>query len=102
LRPQTKYFCGLRLIRKVLAMFTPCADQESFAISPRFRKTIEDRIARLEKDADHDEAQLRVLVHADHLRRHKRLVAVQREEALRMRLFLERTGTRLPRPLIEI
>ncbi len=83
-------------------MFTPCADQEAFAISPRFRKTIEDRIDRLERDADQDEAQLDVLLSGDHIRRHKRLVAVQREEASRMRLFLDRTGTRLPRPLIEI
>jgi hypothetical protein len=31
-----------------------------------------------------------------------RLVAVERAEALRMRLFLDRANTRLPRPLIEI
>jgi hypothetical protein len=31
-----------------------------------------------------------------------RLVAIQRSEALRMRLFLDRSKTRLPRPLIEI
>lgn len=83
-------------------MFTNCAVQEGFQISPRFRKTVEDRIARLERDAAHDEAQANVLVDGDHIRRHMRLVAVQREEALRMRLFLDRARTRLPRPLIEI
>jgi hypothetical protein len=31
-----------------------------------------------------------------------RLVAIQRSEALRMRLFLDRAKTRLPRPLIEL
>jgi hypothetical protein len=35
----------------------------------------------------------------DHIRRHRRLVAVQRAEALRIRLFLDRTQSRLPRPL---
>jgi len=86
----------------VLAMFTNCPVQESFQISPRFRKTVEERIARLERDARHDEAQVSNLVEGGHIRRHMRLVGVQREEALRMRLFLDRTRTRLPRPLIEI
>jgi len=31
-----------------------------------------------------------------------RMVAVQRAEALRMRLFLDRAQTRLPRPLIAL
>jgi hypothetical protein len=31
-----------------------------------------------------------------------RLVAVERSEALRMRLFLDRAQTRLPRPLIPL
>jgi hypothetical protein len=31
-----------------------------------------------------------------------RLVAMQRSEALRMRLFLDRAKMRLPRPLIEL
>ena len=33
--------------------------QESFEISPRFRRTIEERIDRLERDAEWDEAQVR-------------------------------------------
>jgi hypothetical protein len=37
----------------------------------------------------------------DHIRRQMRLVAVQRTEALRMRLFLDRARARLPRPSIE-
>jgi hypothetical protein len=36
----------------------------------------------------------------DHIKRHMRLVAIQRAEALRMRLFLDRAKTRLPRPLV--
>ena len=79
-----------------------CAAQEGYEISPRFRRTIEDRIARLERDAEHDEAQVAELKDNDHVRRHMRLVAVQRSEALRMRLFLDRARTRLPRPLIEL
>jgi hypothetical protein len=75
---------------------------ESFEISPRFRRSMEERIARLEQGADFDEAQLALLVDLDHIRRQLRLAAVQREEALRMRLFLDRAGTRLPRPLIAI
>ena len=81
-------------------MTVRCAAQEGFEISPRFRQTIEERIARLERDADHDEAQMYLLNDIDHIRRQMRLVAVQRAEALRMRLFLDRARTRLPRPLI--
>ncbi len=76
--------------------------QEGFEISPRFRRSIEGRIARLEEGADYDEAQLQFLADQDHIRRQLRLAAVQRAEALRMRLFLDRAGTRLPRPLIAL
>jgi len=83
-------------------MITNCAANEGFEISPRFRRTIEERIARLERDAEYDEAQVAALTDGDHIRRQMRLVAIQRSEALRMRLFLDRSKTRLPRPLIEI
>jgi ribosome-associated translation inhibitor RaiA len=83
-------------------MTVRCPAHEGFEISPRFRQTIEERIARLERDADHDEAQMDLLNDIDHIRRQMRLVAVQRAEALRMRLFLDRARTRLPLPLIEI
>ena len=83
-------------------MAVHCATQECFEISPRFRQTIEERIARLERDANHDEAQMDLLNDIDHIRRQMRLVAVQRGEALRMRLFLDRARTRLPRPLIAL
>ncbi len=83
-------------------MITSCAAGEGFEISPRFRRTIEERIARLEKDAEFDEAQVALLVDGDHIRRQMRLVAIERSEALRMRLFLDRAQTRLPRPLIAL
>ena len=83
-------------------MMTNCAVSEGFEISPRFRQTIEDRVARLEKDAEFDEMQVVNLTDGDHIRRHVRLVAMQRGEALRMRLFLDRAKTRLPRPLIPL
>jgi ribosome-associated translation inhibitor RaiA len=83
-------------------MSVRCAAQEGFEISPRFRQTFEERIARLERDANHDEAQMDLLNDIDHIRRQMRLVAAQRAEALRMRLFLDRARTRLPRPLIEL
>jgi hypothetical protein len=57
---------------------------------------------RLERDAATDEAQMDHLDDIDHIRRHMRLVAAQRSEALRMRIFLDRARTRLPRPLIEL
>ena len=75
---------------------------DTFEISPRFRALIEERIARLERDAASDESQLVRLDHADHLQRQRRLVATQRAEALRMRLFLDRSRTRLPRNLITL
>ena len=38
----------------------------------------------------------------DHVRRQMRLVAVQRAEALRMRIFLDRADAGLPRPLVRL
>ena len=76
--------------------------QEGFEISPKFRQTMEERIVRLEKGAEYDEAQIERLDDIDHIRRQMRLVAAQRAEALRMRIFLDRAKTRLPRPLIEL
>ena len=78
------------------------ATNERVEISPRFRRTIEERIARLERDATFDEARITALEHPDHVRRQLRLVAVERAEALRMRLFLDRVGTRFPRPMIAL
>jgi hypothetical protein len=72
-----------------------------YEISPRFRRMIEERIERLERDAVADEINSMSIQHEDHIRRHMRLVAVQRAEALRMRLFLDKAGTRLTNPLIE-
>jgi ribosome-associated translation inhibitor RaiA len=83
-------------------MNTHCVANEGFEISPRFRRSIEERIARLEKDAEQDEAKVAQLDNGDHIRRQMRLVAMQRSEALRMRLFLDRSKTRLPRPLIAL
>jgi hypothetical protein len=82
-------------------MTIQCAAQDGFEISPRFRQTIEERIARLDHGADHDEAQLDRLEDIDHVRRQMRLVAVQRAEALRLRLFLDRSRIRQPRTLIQ-
>ena len=83
-------------------MAIQCATHEGFEISPRFRQTIEERVARLEQDAACDEAQLDRLDDIDHIRRHMRLVAVERSEALRLRLFLDRARTRLPGPCIAL
>jgi hypothetical protein len=83
-------------------MLNDSALQDAFEISPRFRQTLEDRVQRLERDADYDEAQISLLENRDHIRRQMRLIAVQRAEALRMRLFLDRAKTRLPRPLISL
>jgi len=83
-------------------MVTNRTANDGFEISPRFRSTLEERIARLERDAERDEAQVSLLLDGDHIRRQMRLVALQRSEALRMRLFLDRTETRLPRPMISL
>jgi hypothetical protein len=93
---------GPRSRNKVPAMLNDSALEDGFEISPRFRQTLEDRVTRLERDADYDEAQISRLENRDHIRRQMRLVAVQRAEALRMRLFLDRAKTRLPRPLIAL
>lgn len=74
--------------------------EEGFEISPRFRRTIEARLSRLEADADQDEALIPQLENRDHVRRQRRLVAAERAEALRLRLFLDRARTRQPDPSI--
>jgi hypothetical protein len=79
-----------------------CTANFGFEISPRFRLKIEERIVRLERDADLDEAQVGRLENRDHIRRQMSLVAMQRAEALRMRLFLDRAGTRTARPMIAL
>ncbi|MGP8269884.1 MAG: hypothetical protein ACLQLH_07445 [Terracidiphilus sp.] len=76
-------------------MITNLAANEGFEISPRFRRTLEERIERLEKDAAYDEAQVARLEDEDHIRRQMRLVALQRSEALRMRLFLDSARARM-------
>ncbi len=75
---------------------------EGIEISPRFRRSMEERIERLELDADSDEMQLLYLNDEDHLRRQRKLVAAERAEALRMRLFLDKTRNRLPAPMIPL
>lgn len=76
------------------------SDINGFEISPRFRVSIEERIARLERDANEDERMLTLLKDDEHIGRHARLIAVQRAEALRMRLFLDRANERVTRPMI--
>jgi len=89
----------LRFEFQEAAMIPDNAPLEDVEISPHFRQTIEERIARLERDAERDEEQAALLVNGDHIRRQMRLVAVERAEALRVRLFLDRTSLRVPRPL---
>jgi ribosome-associated translation inhibitor RaiA len=79
-----------------------CVTCEGYEISPRFRRTVEERIARLERDAASDEAQVTMLEDVDHIRRQMRLVVAQRAEALRMRIFLDRATTRPVQPLIAL
>jgi hypothetical protein len=75
-------------------MLNPASTYDRFEISPRFRHSIEERIARLENNAAQDEARVAILDNADHIRRQLRLVYMQRTEALRMRIFLERSRVR--------
>jgi hypothetical protein len=103
LRLRRKNICSFsQSCSEELAMNSNCTPQESFEISPRFRQTVEERIARLARDAANDEAQLDRLDDIDHIRRQMRLVAAQRSEALRMRIFLDRARMRSPRPLIQL
>lgn len=69
-------------------------------IGARFRCLMEERIARLETDAANDEAMIDRLENENHIRRQMHLVAVQRQDALRMRRFLDRSGTRGTPPII--
>ncbi len=76
--------------------------KDSFEISAKFRQSIQDRIVRLERDADYDEAQIALLYNSDHIRRQKRMVAVERAEAMRMRAFLERSQGRDQKPSVAL
>ena len=69
-------------------------DHRGLEISLRFHRVIEERIARLEADANRDEAAVSQLKDDDHIRRQMRLVAAQRADATRMRKFLDRSGIR--------
>jgi hypothetical protein len=82
-------------------MASQCATQEGFEMSLGFRKAIQERIAQLESDATRDEARLDLLIDIDHVRRQMRLVAVQRAEALRLRIFLDRADAGISRPLVK-
>ena len=79
-----------------------CSTLENYEISPGFRQTVEQRIARLEQDAASDEAQVVLLEDIDHICRQMRLVSAQRAEAQRMRAFLERARIRPPRPMTSL
>jgi hypothetical protein len=81
-------------------MITNCATFDGYEISPKFRQTVEERVVRLERDAAQDEANVMRLDDAEHIRRQLRLVATQRAEALRMRIFLDRARTRPPRTAV--
>jgi hypothetical protein len=83
-----------------LAMMVNCAAFVEYEISPRFRQMVEERVTRLERDAARDEANVIELDDVDHIRRQMRLVATQRAEALRMRIFLDRARTRAQRPAL--
>jgi hypothetical protein len=70
-----------------------------YEVGARFRKMIEDRVERLESDADADELALAAILDANHQRRHMRLVNAERSEALRLRIFLSRTRIRGSSPV---
>lgn len=79
-------------------MKTSCTTPDRLEKNRNFRRTIEDRIAQLERDAAYDEAQVARLDDIDHIRRQMRLVVAERAEALRMRLLLDRAVTRPSKP----
>jgi len=81
-------------------MITNCTAFDGYEISPKFRQTVEERVVRLERDAAQDEANVMTLDDAEHIRRQLRLVAVQRAEALRMRIFLDRARIRPPQAAV--
>jgi hypothetical protein len=81
-------------------VITNCAAIDGYEISPKFRRTVEGRVVRLERDAAQDEANVMMLNNAEHIRRQMRLVVAQRVEALRMRTFLDRPSTRQPRTAV--
>ena len=65
-------------------------EQQYDEISNRFRKAIEARIDRLERDAGHDARVIPHLLHPDHKRRQRLLASTQIEQAIRLRRRLSR------------
>ncbi|HWA96266.1 MAG TPA: hypothetical protein VG844_16830 [Terracidiphilus sp.] len=88
--------------REVSAMPINQAIDDRIEISLRFRQTMEERARKLERDANYDEEQIAKLDNAGHICRQRRLVALERSEALRIWLFLDHARTRLPRPMIAL
>jgi hypothetical protein len=70
------------------------ASCEPYEISLRFRQSVQDRIDRLEEDADRDELLVSSLLSEDHRSRQLKLIEAQRREAHRMRELLSYTRLR--------
>lgn len=69
---------------------------EPFDVSPRFGQRVLARILKLELDANMDEKIIPTLLSPDHQRRQRKLVALQRDEADRLRVFLRNAQVRQP------
>ena len=63
-------------------------DNEPFQLSPRFYQALQAKAVNLELDAHRDALRAAALNDPEHIARHNRLAAAQREEAARYRSFL--------------
>jgi hypothetical protein len=64
------------------------SSREPYEISQRFRLILMQRVRELEAAADEDERKAESLSNPDHARRHRKLVAAQRNDAARLINFL--------------
>lgn len=70
-------------------------DMDPYQISHRLHRAIQTKALTLEVDALRDELVAHAIDHPDQLRRQRLLIQAQRDEAERLRDFLNRTSVRL-------
>jgi hypothetical protein len=67
--------------------------REPYQLSPRFFRAMQAKALALEANALRDELVADTFEHPDQIRRHRLLIQAQRDEAERLRDFLNRTTT---------
>ncbi len=79
--------------KKVGDFMAATLTREPYQLSPRFFRAMQAKALALEANALRDELDVNTFEHPDQIRRHRLLIQAQRDEAERLRDFLQRTTT---------